>query len=178
MKLIKSILLLFVLMLPLISVRVVFHYQQKSIHKSIKKRIKKGVKESDLVLLKIPVSLEKSKNNRFKRIHSREFCLDGEMYDIVRQELHTDTTYYWCIWDKEETALFARLDQMVSKALGANPEVVKNKKALQHFYNSLYFQEYSFSIIPVQPGYYFHLEKTSKQKFYTYPPPLPPPRLS
>lgn len=178
MKLIKSILLLSVLMLPLISVRVVFHYQQKSIHKSIKKKIKKGVKESDLILLKIPVSLEQSKNNRFKRIHSREFCLDGEMYDIVRQELHNDTTYYWCIWDKEETALFAQLKQMVSKAMGANPEVIKNKKALQHFYNSLYFQDYSFSINPVQPGYYFHLEKIPILMFYIYPPPLPPPRLS
>jgi hypothetical protein len=138
---ITPILLLTVLLLPLAGTYTCFKIRQYKVHKTIKRQIKKGVEEKDLVLLKIHQDLEEKENSRFKRIHSKEFRFDGEMYDIVRQEQQGDITLYWCVWDKEETALFAELDIMVGKAMGTNPEQKKDSDKLNKFLSSLFFEE-------------------------------------
>jgi hypothetical protein len=156
---ITPILLLAVLLLPLAGTYTAFKIRQYKIHKTIKRQIKRGVKEADLVLLKIHRDYEEKENSRFKRIHSKEFRFDGEMYDIVRQEQQGDTTFYWCVWDKEETTLFADLGKMVQKAMGANPEQKKDSDQLSKFLSSLFFEEqhenYFLLLTSVTSGIHF-----------------------
>jgi len=139
-KLFKIIFLFFVLSLPLAGTYVVFKHYQYKIRKEVKRKIKKGVEEKDLVLLKIPKNLEESNNQKFNRIHSKEFSYLGEMYDIVRQAEYADTTYYWCIWDKEETALFAQLEDNFNKIWNTNPLKQNTSELALNFIKSFFHQ--------------------------------------
>ena len=144
---IPPILLLLVLMLPIISIYFCFKIRQYSIHQTIKTQIKKGVSESDLVLLKITKELEGKTSKVFKKINSKEFRYKGEMYDIIRQKTQGDTTFYWCIWDKGETALLGALDELVEKALRNNPEQKKGSDHLNKYLSSLFFTKFSFEFL-------------------------------
>jgi len=134
----KSILLLLVLLAPVTGTYIIFKNRQYQVRKDIKRQIKRGVSESDLVLLKIPKEIEQNPNPSFKRIHSKEFRYNGEMYDIVLQEAKGDTTWYWCIWDKEETALFAKLDELFARAWGKDPVNQSNNEKLFSFLKNLF----------------------------------------
>jgi hypothetical protein len=48
-------------------------------------------------------------------ITNKEFILNGEMYDIVKIEKQATHTIYYCITDKEETSLNAKLGCLVLK---------------------------------------------------------------
>jgi hypothetical protein len=141
MKTLKITFLLLVLSLPLVGTYVVFKHYQYKIRKEVKRKIKKGVDEKDLILLKIPKKLEETSNHEFTRIHSKEFRFKGEMYDIVRQIEYADTTYYWCIWDREETALFAQLDENFNKIWNSNPVKQNTSELALNFLKSFYYQE-------------------------------------
>ncbi len=135
---IHSILLLLILILPVTGTYILFKHRQYQVKSQIKQKIKEGVSEDDLFLLKIPLSLEQNSNSVFKRINSKEFKYYGEMYDVVRQVTLGNTTYYWCIWDKEETALFAKLDELFAKAWGNDPVKESNSERLISFYKGLF----------------------------------------
>lgn len=138
MKRILPILLIFTLALPYSSTYLYFKQRQYVIRKSIKRQIKKGVSEKDLVLLKIPKWIENSENEEFKRIHSKEFRYKGEMYDIVRSQDYGNETWYWCVWDKEETALFAQLDELFDKAWNKDPAQQQTQERLMQFFHSIF----------------------------------------
>ena len=144
---IPPILLLLVLMLPIVSICFYFKIRQYSIHQTIKTQIEKGVSESDLVLLKIAKEWEGKTSKPFKRINSKEFRYKGEMYDIIRQKTQGDTTFYWCIWDKGETALLGVLDELVEKSLRNNPEQKKGSDNLNKYLSSLFFTKFSFEFL-------------------------------
>jgi hypothetical protein len=118
-----------------------FSLLQNQIRRDVRKRIKAGVSESDLVHLAIPKSLEQSPNTRFQRIHSREFRFDGRMYDIVRQEVRGDTTYYACIYDHAETALFADLHLMMQDEMQSNPERRQQQREIRRMIDAHYLRD-------------------------------------
>lgn len=116
----------------------VFKIQQYQIRQEIKQQIKAGVPEAELVLLKIPKTLEEKPHPTFQRIDKREFRYDGKMYDIVRQEGHGDTTWYYCLSDEKETQLFANLDELVEQDMTENPQHRKQIDALLYLLGALY----------------------------------------
>jgi hypothetical protein len=130
-------LLLFVL-LQSAGYLLVFKIQQHAIRHEIKQQIKAGVPEAELVLLKIPKTLEEKPHPTFQRIHKREFHYDGKMYDIVRQESHGDTTWYYCLADEKETQLFANLDELVKQDMAGNPQHRKQIDELLRLMGALY----------------------------------------
>ena len=141
------ILLIFTLTLPFSSTYIYFKQRQYVIKKSVKRQIKRGVSEKDLVLLKIPLWLENTENEQFERIHSKEFRYKGEMYDIVRSENHGRETWYYCIWDKEETALFAQLNELFEKAWGNDRSQQQTNERLNQFLHSIFdnHEDFCFS---------------------------------
>ncbi len=97
----------------------VFEIQKHEIRREIRQQIKAGVPEADLVLIKI---LTVNPGAIFQRVDGHEFCYDGKMYDVVRQESHGDTTRYYCLADEKETQLFAHLEELVKHDMSQNPE--------------------------------------------------------
>lgn len=156
---------------------VVFKLQEFLIKKEIKQRIKAGVSESELVLIKIPVEWETKGNEAFQRIHSREFRYFGEMYDIVRYEKHDDTTYYHCIHDVKESALFANLDDLVRKDNHPNPERQKRINELLRLISIQYLPPSECEPIEsYQMIKFFALYRFSEKTWHEKPP-SPPPRF-
>lgn len=91
----------------------------------MKQRIKAGVPEDERVVIYITPDMEQNAEI-FTRIHSREFRLRGEMYDVLSTTIKGDTLIYTCIHDVKESGLFKNLDAMVHLQMNDNP-VEKNK---------------------------------------------------
>jgi hypothetical protein len=108
-------------MLPLGGTYISFWLRQSQLQYAMENRIRKEKTEENLVLVKIPKSLEAKPDKTFKRIHSREFRYKGNMYDVVRQEDKGDETWYWAIHDEAETILYAQMDELTRKAWGDEP---------------------------------------------------------
>lgn len=130
--------LLALLLIPMVSPWLFFHYKQQQIRKSIKRQIKAGVPEEELVLLRIPTAMESGVHPDFQRIHAREFRYRGMMYDIIRQEKGQDTTLYWCILDVKESGLFAMLDQWSASAFRRDIQQQHHCQLWQLFWQGLY----------------------------------------
>lgn len=116
----------------------IFHLRQQQVRQEMKMRIKQGVPEGELILLKITRS-EEENSPAFQRIHEREFRYHGQMYDIVRQEQHSDTAWYYCVSDDQETVLFTHLDEQVARTMNSNPDQQRQQTQLQRFLQSLFF---------------------------------------
>jgi hypothetical protein len=113
----------------------VFKILQHEIRQEIEQQIKAGVPETELVLLKI---FEAKPHLAFQRVEEHEFRYDGKMYDIVRQEAHGDTTWYYCLADEKETQLFANLDEVVKQDMTGNPQHWKQIDELLRLLGALY----------------------------------------
>ncbi|MCB0288191.1 MAG: hypothetical protein KDE57_16140 [Calditrichaeota bacterium] len=125
MRTVISLLLLFLLFQPSAYVAF-FKLQQHHIRKEIKQKIKRGVPDDELVLLKIAKNSDIASDNFFRLMFENEIRLDGNMYDIVRQEDRGDTTWYFCIHDDKETGLFANLDDWVKREFDKNSDRKSN----------------------------------------------------
>jgi hypothetical protein len=151
-----------------------FAIQQQQIRREMKKRIKAGVAEEELVMLAIPKSLEAAPNNRFQRIHSREFRFDGLMYDIVRQEERGDTTFYTCILDELESELFANLHRMMHDEMQSNPDRKRQQRKATQLLDSKYLAV-SVNPMPLLPLCRLSTIVISPPQAYVSQPPTPPP---
>ena len=136
-----SISLLLVLLLPAGISQLYYGYRFQQIKKEIKRQLKQGVPDNELVLLGIPAELEKEPNTHFQRIHAREFKYLGQMYDIVRQESCDDTTWYWCIHDFKESALFAELDGLAGQLREGDLPSRESRSRLVRYFQTLFFTE-------------------------------------
>lgn len=125
MRTVISLLLLFLLFQPSAYVAF-FKLQQHHIRKEIKQKIKRGVPDDELVLLKIAKNSDIASDNFFRLMFENEIRLDGNMYDIVRQEDRGDTTWYFCILDDKETGLFTNLDGWVKREFDKNSDRKSN----------------------------------------------------
>lgn len=94
-----------------------FKVRQYHVKQGIKQRIKEGLPEEELDLVKIPLEWEKSWSKDFKWIEGHEFRYKGEMYDVVRQEVHNNETWYYCIKDEKENELFAELEDLLEREM-------------------------------------------------------------
>lgn len=137
LKKIFGILLLFCLVAPTVFTYTWLKYQQKVVRKEVKHRIIAGLHRDDLVLLKFT---EKEKKQKLVWKHSKEFCFDTQMYDVVETEKHGDTTYYFCWWDHNETRLSKQLEDMWQVAWRRNSQRRNSQKRIIKFYKSLFFQ--------------------------------------
>jgi hypothetical protein len=93
---------------------VFFKVRQNQIRKEIKRALKKTVPRDELVI--ITVSPENTHELRWEKSH--EFELKGRMYDVLLTEYKADGSIaYHCIDDKQETVLFAQLDEHVKRTM-------------------------------------------------------------
>ncbi len=149
-KPIRGILAGFVLLsffIPVISTYSLFKLRQFSIQESIRKAIEQVIPDNELVLLRIPLTTEKNPAV-FERRHETEFKFKGKMYDVVRLEKHKGSTWYWCILDKEETALEDSFQAVNLELSDSSPDKNKNQEALHTFLNTLFFSVVDLDLTP------------------------------
>lgn len=170
----SGILFLFCLVAPIAASFIFLHYQKKQIREEVKSRIVAGIDEKELVLLKIT---QEESHTDLRWEHSAEFEYNGQMYDVVEEEIRGDTIYYLCWWDHKETELNKHLDNLLSYALGNNKHRSESKKRVKEFYQSLFFvsrSERDLIVVATKP--INTLYKLNYQSV-SYPPPVPPPEI-
>lgn len=155
----------------------IFKTQQYQIRQEIKHRIRTGLPDTALVLLKIPQAWEDGPQQVFQRIHEREFRFQGKMYDIVRREMHGDTTWYYCVSDEKETELFANLEEMINHECRQNPQRKQQLEKLQQLINLVFILAAS-QPCRLDPG---NGSRPASYQFatqtWTQSPPVPPPEV-
>lgn len=125
-------------------------YRKSVVKKEVKWKMIEGLDKDELVLLKFSTQDIESK---LKWKHSKEFEYNGQMYDIVERSTEGDTTYYWCWWDYEETALNKQLSDVLNLALGKDTKSNKHKNALYHFCSKLFFEPQKSFVLLTQIDY-------------------------
>lgn len=97
----------------------VLHSQKKAVRELVSEHLREGIQDSELVLLTFSVSETKTK---LRWEHEREFEYRGQMYDLVEMTTKGDSVSYLCYWDKEETRLNHKLEQLITWVLGTASE--------------------------------------------------------
>lgn len=160
--------------LPVTGTYFLFKIRQSTIHKNIRKYMEDGLDESQLVLLKIPLS-EELNPGLFERTEENEFKFKGNMFDVVKSERHQDTTWYWCVWDKDETALekaFEEEKRRTSSQEGKNPDDI-----MKAFLKLLFINTTELTLIlPVKDVITVNCFRIDKNSDLSFTPPSPPPK--
>lgn len=131
-----SITLFLSMVAPFAASYMLLHYQKKQVKRDVKWKMISDIDKDELVLLKL------SKNEQLTQLHwkhAREFSYKGEMYDIVYTKNTSDSCYYWCWWDHEETKLNKQLKNLVRQVLSHHPLKKDGEKKLLSFYHDLFF---------------------------------------
>lgn len=145
------------------------------VKKEIKDLMIAGIDRNDLALLKFTRAETETLLNWH---HSKEFEYLRQMYDVVETSEHGDSVYYWCWWDKDETALNRQLDQLAEEANQRNPENTQQQQRLSDFLKSLIIPNSLNTTIVVK----FHNTEPTLTLLMSYslecnPPPSPPPEI-
>ena len=112
MKRLAAIIAIIALLFNSMGYFVVFKAVQYSVKNEIRSLIKNRIPEKELDLIMV-VGNDAAKQLRMEWLDDNEFRLDGKLYDVVRRYVQNDTTFYYCINDRNEEQLFAHLDEMV-----------------------------------------------------------------
>ena len=105
MKRTVSILLSALLIFNSLGYVVFYHQVRYQIRSMMRNEVRLGLGSSKVETVRIYYSDIRSKKIDFKRMEKREFRLDGQMYDVVKEEKHEDFILFYCIKDIKETAL-------------------------------------------------------------------------
>jgi hypothetical protein len=139
MKKILSIVLVFVLFYSIIGFYLNFEIEQFRIKEEVKEKIINNLPENELTLIKI------SSRDNEKIIwmeEGREFKYQGNMFDVVRIKKGTDTTYYYCFSDVNESKLLANLDKLVKEQTDNSQSRTNQKKQeINYFFHEILFTQ-------------------------------------
>lgn len=120
-----------------------------SIRKKFKWETLNKLQDSQLTLVKVAKVLEQNPNPYFKREHNREFQFLGEMYDIVRKTAHSDTTYYYCFHDSDESEVVRDINQWMHDNFGDSSNSKDKTKAMKDAFKQPYIaNKPTFTFIP------------------------------
>lgn len=117
-----SIFLLLVFILNVGGYYPLFKLEQWQVRKEVKRRLKSTVPSGELHTIDAGSPLVWHREGK-------EFQYGGYMYDIVRTDTLDGKVRYHCINDREEQALFAKLDQMVQDEMDHGNLPVRYKAA-------------------------------------------------
>lgn len=180
MKLVQTLiifsLLFCILFDPVIGAYTWLQYKKAVIKQEVKSQINDGIDQSKLVLLEFT---QDEIQTELRWEHSREFEYNHKMYDVVRTEADSDTVYYWCWYDHEETMLNRKLDELTDQAAKNNPKSREEQALLVSNQETLYCMfsfNWNFSLCELlnkPSGLFSHL----CPQIYSQPP-TPPPQFT
>ncbi len=134
-----------------------FEYEKSEIRREVKLRLKKSVPQSDL----IHFVFTKEESEKLVWLEKNEFRHQGKMYDIIRfKTLKNNQLEIFCISDRQESNLFAKLDYFVHRDLHDNPSApLKSLKILQ---------QQPFDMPDFNNSISIFLEDNRKEQFQSY----------
>ncbi|MCK0159869.1 hypothetical protein [Allomuricauda sp. F6463D] len=170
-----AILLLFSLIAPIGGSFLLLHFQKQHLRKEIRKTINQAVEEGEFVVLEFTMEQIKTE---LRWEHSMEFEYKGQMYDVIEKENKGGYMVLKCWWDKEETALNQEMDELLARALGADPLRKDKHTRLFDFFKKLFYQHHKPDV--GQEEFYRKLLFAQCQECFDslfFKPLFPPPRI-
>jgi hypothetical protein len=131
MKRLAAIVVIILMLFNSMGYFVVFKTIQYSVKREIKRKIKNQLAASELCLIKVAGN-DKTRQAEMQWMEEREFRFQGMMYDVVRTCTQNDTVYFYCINDRQEEQLFARLDHLVKHQTESGPVSRHNSKLIKY----------------------------------------------
>ena len=110
-----SILLLGIFLFNTMGYYFVFKVNQSILRFEIRGMINSGFHKEMCILVKID---RPESNPDFKKLDHNEFSYCGRLYDIVSESVKGNTTWYYCINDKQEERLIAGFEKIQNLNLG------------------------------------------------------------
>src|SRR3972149_494693 len=175
MKSLKSVIgltLLLCLILPALGTYSWLQFQKSLVRKEVKERMVAGLTKEELVLLKFTRAQSETE---LLWEHSREFEYKNAMYDVVETEVRGDSIFYWCWWDREESELNRRLENLIAQETGHNPQSREILRNLDNFSQVPYLPAPINRRIPDFPGQTLPSEQSLSCSSLHPSPPVPPP---
>lgn len=152
-------------------------FRQYQIKEEVKLSLLKGIEPAQLVTLRFT---KEEADIALDWEHSREFEYNGQMYDVVSEEIKGDSIIYKVWWDKAETKIKKELSTLVATFLQNDMESQPFQQQLSYFWNHLQCQSLVGWDAQVkwseQTFVYFH--KPSVIRNIEFAPPVPPPDFS
>jgi len=150
------------------------HYQKVMVRKEVKWKMIEALDRDELALIRI----SKKELNQLRWEHSKEFEYQDEMYDVVYEKETTDSLFYWCWWDHDETHLNRQLVALTKILLDSDTKRKESTSKIAFFFKSLFSEtddvhESVTSTIQKEslPGY------SNSWISLALAPPIPPPQL-
>jgi len=173
-----SIFLLLIFFFQSVGCLLIFKLQQFQVRQHVKHHILSNLSDNELILIKLPANKRQEGTFPYHFWDSDEFSYAGKMYDVVRQENHKNTIWYYCFPDEKETNILANLDTFVNNQMAHNPTKKKQREDAQRLFSTLFpvdkppyfILNESFSLLHI--FYSFHI------KTWTSLPLTPPPQFS
>ncbi|MEZ4829349.1 MAG: hypothetical protein R3C61_24130 [Bacteroidia bacterium] len=170
---IVSVFLFFCLVMPFTGAWTVLHLQCFLLRQQIKSRLLPHLGEAELVNFrfardKAPLAL--------RWFHSREFELDGRMYDVVSLRVSEDSIIAICWPDLEESVLNQKIARLTSGALNDDPARKESQKRIISFFYNLFKTEESRFCLSFSARQAYLLKNDGFDRLSPcFSPPVPPP---
>lgn len=142
MKQLTTILLLITLIFNFLGVGFVYNIWLYSVKKEVKEKLESNFPEEKKVI-KVPSSWAENPPEEFKWHEPHEFEYRGQMYDIIHQETHGDTIWYYCYWDQAETKLLNDLAEYVSNYLQQDQAKQQKYVSLKQHLDKIFLPSYA-----------------------------------
>lgn len=152
-------------------------FRQYQIKEEVKLSLLKGVDPAQLVTLRFT---KEEAELALDWEHSREFEYNGQMYDVVSEEVKGDTIIYKVWWDKAETKIKDELSTLVASFLQHDMENQPFQQQLTYFWNNLQYQplgEWKTQVKWSEQTFAYYY-KPSVLRNIEFAPPVPPPDFS
>ncbi len=157
--------LLCLLLSPWWSTHASYEWERWRLHRQVRAQIMTGLPDSALVLLRFSLA---EARQRLCWERSDEFVLNGQWYDVVRQQQQGDTLFLWCLPDQAEAALEHTYQQQLTSLMASHPLLRQSLQRLWLFFMGLFWKK---SEIQMWAG--FLLAKKTPVAFALAPYPQP-----
>jgi hypothetical protein len=128
MKALLSLTLFFALLLKMGGYYAILSIERAEIREKVEQKIIKSLPKSKLIC--IAANAENFSKISWER-PEKEFSFEGNLYDIVFAENVDGTNYYYCLSDKAETEIEAKLNQWLDNQTEHLPFSTNSKHILQ-----------------------------------------------
>lgn len=157
MKTLLSLTLFFALLLKIGGFYAILSFEREEIREKVEQKIIKSLKKSELICI---VADDKNRSKMEWERSEKEFRFEGNLYDVVYSEKVFGVIYYYCLSDKDETILEAKIDKLLENETKHLPLGSQSKSMLNFLSEPLtihqnptfyfnYFVDKNPSIFPI-----------------------------
>jgi hypothetical protein len=166
---------LLLLLAPAFGLYIWLELQKELTRHQVKELLEVGLEDEALTLFKF--TNEGSEQLEWE--HSKEFKFDGKMYDVVRQEEHGDTTYYYCWEDHKESEIYRQTNRLIQVVQRTDPDRKERQDRLVNFYKNLFCSDVALSSMTLGLNQIkIHPKQLLPPKDFQSSPSSPPPKHS